>query len=43
VKAASALVEFEKALDSYRKGSDDDAADKCSAFIKELETACAPA
>jgi len=43
IKASSALVEFEKALDCYTKNSDEDAADKCSVFIRELETACAPA
>lgn len=43
VKASSALIEFEKALDCYRKGGEEDTASRCSNFIKELETACAPA
>lgn len=43
LKALSALVEFEKALDCFRKNSDDDAIDKCSTLIRELETACASA
>ncbi len=43
MKASSALTEFEKALDCYRRDSNDDSAERCSAFIKELETACAPA
>jgi hypothetical protein len=43
VRALTALVEYEKALDCYRKNGDDEALDSCSSFIKELERACASA
>lgn len=43
LKSLSALVEFEKALDSHQRNGDDDAVDRCSALVRELQTACAPA
>jgi tetratricopeptide (TPR) repeat protein len=41
LKAMDALDEYEKALDCYRRDSDDEKFTECSAMIRELERACA--
>ena len=43
LKALSALVDYEKALDCYRRGEDDEKLTEVSSLIKELERACASA
>ena len=43
VKALSALREFEKALDCYRRGDDEEKFTECSTMIRDLKKACAPA
>jgi tetratricopeptide (TPR) repeat protein len=43
VKALNALGDYEKALDCYRRGEDDEKFTECSSLIRELERACASA
>lgn len=43
LKAMSALGEYEKALECYRKDEDDDRFTECSTLIRELKRACASA
>jgi len=43
LKALSALGDYEKALDCYRRGDDEERLTECSALIRELERACASA
>lgn len=43
LKALSALSEYEKALDCYRRGEDEDQFTECSTLIRELKRACASA
>ncbi len=41
LKALSALGDYEKALDCYRKGDDEERFTECSTLIRELKRACA--
>ena len=43
LKAMNALGDYEKALDCYRKGDDDDKFTEVSTLIRELKHACASA
>lgn len=43
LKALSALEEYEKALECYRRQDDDDGFTECSTLIRELMKACASA
>lgn len=43
LKALSALGDYEKALDCYRKGDDEEKLTECSTLIRELKRACASA
>jgi len=43
VKAMSALGEYERALDCYRRDDNDEKFTECSTMIRELERACASA
>ena len=43
IKAMSALDDYERALECYRKGEDDEKFTECSTFIRELKRACASA
>lgn len=43
VKALNALDDYEKALDCYRKGEDEERFTECSSLIRELKRACASA
>jgi tetratricopeptide (TPR) repeat protein len=43
LKALSALGDYEKALDCYRKGDDEDRFTECSKLIRELKRTCASA
>jgi tetratricopeptide (TPR) repeat protein len=43
LKALSALGEYEKALDCYHRGDDEDRITECSTLIRELRKACASA
>ena len=43
LKAMSALGDYERALDCYRKGDDDEKLTECSTLIRELKRACASA
>ncbi len=43
VKALNALGDYEKALDCYRKGDDEEKFTECSSLIRELRRACASA
>jgi tetratricopeptide (TPR) repeat protein len=43
LKALSALSEYEKALECYRRGDDGDGFTECSTLIRELKRACASA
>lgn len=42
-KALSALGEYEKALECYRRGDDEEKFTECSTLIRELKRACASA
>jgi tetratricopeptide (TPR) repeat protein len=41
IKALNALDDYEKALDCYRRGDDEDRFTECSSLIRELKRACA--
>jgi tetratricopeptide (TPR) repeat protein len=41
IKAMSALGEYEKALDCYRRNDDDERFTECSEMVNELRRACA--
>ena len=43
LKALSALEEYERALECYELGDDDDGFTECSALLRQLERACASA
>ncbi len=43
LKAMNALGDYEKALDCYRRGDDDEKFTECSTLIRELQRACASA
>jgi tetratricopeptide (TPR) repeat protein len=43
IKALNALVDYERALDCYRKDEDDEKFTECSSLIRELQRACASA
>jgi tetratricopeptide (TPR) repeat protein len=43
VKAMNALGDYERALDCYKKGDDEEKFTECSSFIRELKRACASA
>ncbi len=43
VKALSALDDYEKARDCYRRGDDEEKFTECSGLIRELKRACASA
>ena len=43
LKALSALGDYERALDCYRKGDDEEKFTECSSLIRELKRACASA
>jgi tetratricopeptide (TPR) repeat protein len=43
VKALSALTEYEKALECYRKDEDEERFTECSSLIRQLKRACASA
>jgi tetratricopeptide (TPR) repeat protein len=43
IKALNALADYEKALDCYRKGDDEERFTECSTLIRELKRACASA
>ncbi|MBI3840449.1 MAG: hypothetical protein HY297_00590 [Thaumarchaeota archaeon] len=43
LKALSALTEYEKALECYKKGEDDESFTECSTLIRQLSRACASA
>ena len=43
IKALNALGDYEKALDCYRRGDDEERFTECSALIHELMRACASA
>jgi tetratricopeptide (TPR) repeat protein len=43
IKAMSALDEFERALDCYRRDNNDERITECSTLIRELSRACASA
>jgi tetratricopeptide (TPR) repeat protein len=43
IKALSALEEYEKALECYRREDDDDRFSECSTLIRRLRRACASA
>jgi tetratricopeptide (TPR) repeat protein len=43
VKALDALGDYEKALDCYRNGDDEERFTECSTLIRELRRACASA
>jgi hypothetical protein len=43
VRAISALCEYERALDCYRKSDDEERLTECSALILELRRTCASA
>jgi tetratricopeptide (TPR) repeat protein len=43
IKALSALGDYEKALDCYRQGDDEERFSECSSLIRELRRACASA
>jgi tetratricopeptide (TPR) repeat protein len=43
VKALDALGDYEKALDCYRKGDDEERFTECSSLIRDLKRACASA
>jgi tetratricopeptide (TPR) repeat protein len=43
IKAMNALEDYERALECYRKGDDDEKFTECSTLIKELKRACASA
>jgi hypothetical protein len=43
MKALNALSDYERALDCYRKGDDDEKFTECSSLIRELQRACASA
>jgi len=43
LKALNALGDYEKALDCYGKGDDEESFTECSTLIRELKRACASA
>ena len=43
LKAMSALGDYEKALECYRRGEDEEKFTECSTLIRELNRACASA
>jgi tetratricopeptide (TPR) repeat protein len=43
IKAMNALGDYEKALDCYKKGDDEERLTECSTLIRELKRACASA
>ena len=43
LKALSALGDYERALECYRKGDDEEKFTECSELIRELQRACASA
>lgn len=43
IKALSALGDYERALDCYRRGDDEERFTECSTLIHELKRACASA
>ena len=43
IKALNALSDYERALDCYRKGDDEERFTECSTLIRELKRACASA
>ena len=43
LKALSALGEYERALECYGRGDDEDRLTECSSLIRELKRACASA
>jgi tetratricopeptide (TPR) repeat protein len=43
MKALNALEDYEKALECYRKGEDEERLTECSTLIRELKRACASA
>jgi tetratricopeptide (TPR) repeat protein len=43
VKAMNALGDYEKALDCYKQGDDEERFTECSTLIRELKRACASA
>lgn len=43
LRALDALVEYEKALDCYRRDEDDESFTECSEMIRTLKRACASA
>ncbi|MDG6903151.1 MAG: hypothetical protein JRM80_14495 [Nitrososphaerota archaeon] len=43
IKALSALGDYEKALDCYRRDDDEERFTECSTLIRELKRACASA
>jgi tetratricopeptide (TPR) repeat protein len=43
LKALTALSDYERALDCYREGDDEEGFTECSTLIRELKRACASA
>jgi tetratricopeptide (TPR) repeat protein len=43
IKALNALSDYERALECYRRGEDDEKFTECSTLIRELQRACASA
>lgn len=43
IKALNALSDYERALECYRKGEDEERFTECSTLIRELKRACASA
>ena len=43
IKALNALDDYEKAMDCYRRGDDEERFTECSSLIRELKRACASA
>ncbi len=43
LKAMNALGDYERALDCYRRGDDEEKFTECSTLIRELQRACASA
>lgn len=43
LKALSALEQYERALECYRRNDDDDSFEECSTLIRQLRKACASA
>ena len=43
LKALSALGEYERATECYRRGDDEDRFSECSSFVQELKRVCASA